>query len=80
MNSLLSNIHKMHGTSNKIDLNKEINKNIPIIPKLPNQPEKVPFDLNPIVGKCGECGYELRKIENYCCMKNNCPCFKKVMY
>lgn len=45
---------------------------VPVIPKLPEYTQK-PYDPNPVVAICGECGREIRKIEGYSCLEARCP-------
>jgi len=52
---------------------------VPIIPKLPERPEKKPIDNNPVVAICGECGRNCHVIEWYYCSKQNCPIQVKPM-
>jgi hypothetical protein len=44
---------------------------VPLIPKKPNIPRDK--DPNPVIGVCGECGHELRKVEWRSCPLGNCP-------
>jgi hypothetical protein len=45
-------------------------RGIPVIPKLPPQQ---PYDPNPTVAVCGECGLEIKRIMGYCCQNERCP-------
>ncbi len=45
------------------------------IPMVPQKPQTVPYDPNPDVAKCGECGLIIKQIMSYCCPRGtNCPC------
>lgn len=45
-------------------------REVPVI--LPLPPEE-PYEPNPVVAICGQCGIELRKVMMYCCMNSRCP-------
>lgn len=43
------------------------------VPLVPRRPE-TPVSPDPIVGVCGECGLELRRVMMYSCPNGRCPC------
>jgi hypothetical protein len=49
---------------------------VPVVPKLPMQK---PYDPNPVVAICGECGRDIHMMEGYCCGRNNCPVQPRVI-
>lgn len=46
---------------------------------IPHIPSSIPiknqkgYEENPVVGQCEECGREIRKLEYYTCVEDNCP-------
>ena len=50
---------------------------VPVIPPIKpnpiNDPDK-PWDPNPTVSICGECGLEIKRVMGYACGNTNCPC------
>lgn len=45
---------------------------VPVIPVLPPQAER-PFDPNPVVAVCGQCGIDLHTAMWYVCQQASCP-------
>ena len=45
---------------------------IPIIPKLPPA-DPGPYDPNPVVAICGECGLRIQRVMGYVCQHPRCP-------
>lgn len=45
-------------------------RSLPVIPPLPAEP---PYDPNPEVAVCGECGLVLRRVMSYSCGRARCP-------
>ncbi len=46
---------------------------VPLIPKRQEPWEKYPFNTNPVISVCGQCGLELHRVMGYCCRRANCP-------
>jgi len=45
---------------------------VPLVPRrVINVPP--PYDPNPTVAVCGECGIELKRVMGFVCTKPNCP-------
>lgn len=53
-----------------------MNRELPIIPKLPDTVPTNPFDP---VAKCGECGRLIYAVEGYSCPSGRCPVQPKAM-
>lgn len=52
-------------------INKDSGRKIPVIPPLPERTE--PYDPNPTVAICGECGLHIKRVMGYACMQSRCP-------
>lgn len=46
---------------------------VPLIAPLPTQKGLRPYETNPVIAICGECGRKVYKIEGYCCQNGRCP-------
>lgn len=44
---------------------------VPLIAPMPKATP--PYETNPVVAVCGECGRKVCKVEGYCCGNGNCP-------
>lgn len=49
---------------------------VPLIPRLPDHK---PFESNPIVAVCGQCGRDVYQVEGYYCCNSRCPMQTKVI-